>query len=418
MSDRFVIVGGQRLAGEVCLPGAKNAALPILAASLLAGAPVTILDFPVLTDTELMLELLERLGCRISRSKGSAWVDSADASSWVLPEEITSRMRASVFMLGPLLARFGRAEMTQPGGCQIGKRPVDYHLQALEEMGTQVVTTPDGHIDCRADRLCGCDLRLPYPSVGATENLMMAAVLAEGTTVIENAAREPEVMDLQAFLNELGGQVSGGGTSTLVIQGVPRLYGTSHRVIPDRIVAGSLLAAAAATRGEVTLTHANPSHLWEPLRALRHAGCYIEVYGDRLSLRADTLRSLGHIRTGPFPAFPTDLQASFCAAACTARGITQVEETVFENRFHHLSELEKMGAEIAVHEDTAWITGTPFLHGTEVTAQDLRGGMALVTAALAAEGETTVYGASHIDRGYQTLDNVLCSLGASILRMQ
>jgi len=413
--EEMIIRGGQRLCGTVRVPGAKNAALPIMAACILTQAPVTLLDVPDLLDTRRMEEILRSLGCEVVRCGSTLFVDAGEACRWVLPDALTSLMRASVFLLGPLLARFGHAEMIQPGGCPIGARPVDYHLRALEEMGAHVDVSRDGKIVCSCDELCGCELRLPYPSVGATENLMMAAVTARGITVIENAAREPEIMDLQAFLNELGADITGAGTSRIVVQGVESLCGSTHRIISDRIVAGSLLAAVAATRGEITLLNCCPHHLQEPVRILRQAGCYIRAEDENLWLRADTLRGLGSIRTGPYPAFPTDLQAPFCALACTAQGETQMVETVFENRFHHLGELQRMGACVEIVENRAYLSGAP-LHAATVMACDLRGGMALVTAALAARGESRIRGLHHIDRGYQSVDNDISALGAQLYR--
>ena len=410
----FLLSGGTRLCGELEVGCAKNAVLPILAAAMLTDAPVTVEDCPDLVDARNMLSILETLGCRVEARGRDVLLDASRAESHEMPENLSKRLRSSIFMLGPLIARFGRARVSYPGGCEIGQRPIDLHLKGLRALGV-TIREAHGMIECDGARLRGADVYLDFPSVGATENVMMAAVLARGRTTIHNAAREPEIRDLQAFINALGGKIRGGGTDRVTIEGVRSLGGARYRPLPDRIVAGTLLAAAAATRGEVLLRRVCPGDLGAVLDKLRQAGCAVETEETRIFLRARALRPF-EISTQPFPGFPTDLQAQFMALACAVEGASVIVENVFENRFAHAAQLRRMGADIFLSGRLAVVRGGR-LYGAEVQASDLRGGAALVIAALAAEGESRVENVELIDRGYEALETMLAALGANIRRI-
>ena len=410
----FLVKGGRRLCGEMEVACAKNAVLPILAAAMLTDEPVTIEDCPNLLDARNMLSILETLGCRVEARGKNVVLDASRAESHEMPEQLSKRLRSSIFMLGPLIGRFRRARVSYPGGCEIGQRPIDLHLKGLRALGVQI-REAHGMIECDGARLRGADVYLDFPSVGATENVMMAAVLARGKTTIHNAAREPEIRDLQNFINALGGRVHGGGSDRVVIEGVKALGGARYRPLPDRIVAGTLLAAAAATRGEVHLRRACPGDLGAVLDKLRQAGCEVESGETEIFLRARTLRPF-EVSTQPFPGFPTDLQAQFMALACAVEGASVIVENVFENRFAHAAQLRRMGADIFLSGRLAVVRGGK-LYGADVQAGDLRGGAALVIAALAAEGESRVENVELIDRGYESLENMLAALGASVQRI-
>ena len=412
--NMFLLSGGTRLCGELEVGCAKNAVLPILAAAMLTDAPVTVEDCPDLVDARNMLSILETLGCRVEARGRDVLLDASRAESHEMPENLSKRLRSSIFMLGPLIARFGRARVSYPGGCEIGQRPIDLHLKGLRALGV-TIREAHGMIECDGARLRGADVYLDFPSVGATENVMMAAVLARGRTTIHNAAREPEIRDLQAFINALGGKIRGGGTDRVTIEGVRSLGGARYRPLPDRIVAGTLLAAAAATRGEVLLRRVCPGDLGAVLDKLRQAGCAVETEETRIFLRARALRPF-EISTQPFPGFPTDLQAQFMALACAVEGASVIVENVFENRFAHAAQLRRMGADIFLSGRLAVVRGGR-LYGAEVQASDLRGGAALVIAALAAEGESRVENVELIDRGYEALETMLAALGANIRRI-
>ena len=410
----FLVSGGRRLCGELEVGCAKNAVLPILAAAMLTDTPVTVEDCPDLVDARNMLSILGSLGCRVERRGRDVLLDASRAESHEMPENLSKRLRSSIFMLGPLVARFGRARVSYPGGCEIGQRPIDLHLKGLRALGVQIRET-HGMIECDGARLRGADVYLDFPSVGATENVMMAAVLARGRTTIHNAAREPEIRDLQNFINALGGKVRGGGTDCVTVEGVRSLGGARYRPLPDRIVAGTLLAAAAVTRGEVFLRRVCPGDLGAVLDKLRQAGCAVEAEEETIFLRARTLKPF-EVSTQPFPGFPTDLQAQFMALACAAEGASVIVENVFENRFAHAAQLRRMGADIFLSGRLAVVRGGR-LYGAEVQAGDLRGGAALVIAALAAEGESRVENVELIDRGYEHLEDMLAALGANIRRI-
>ncbi|MBB6677317.1 UDP-N-acetylglucosamine 1-carboxyvinyltransferase [Cohnella lubricantis] len=415
--DKLVIEGGKPLSGTIRIHGAKNAALPILAASMLAEEAVTIRNVPRLLDIEVMLHILQDLGCKTNQTDDQVTVDSSKAFSSHVPEHLMRQMRSSVFLMGPLLARFGEVEVYQPGGCAIGERKIDLHLRGLQALGAELRET-GSRIVCTAKQLVGAEIILDFPSVGATENIMLAAVLAKGRTTIVGAAREPEIQDLQRFLNEMGGQVRGAGTDTIIIDGVPSLSGCEFDIIPDRIVTGTVMVAAAATRGSVTLEGTQPGHLTSLIHVLRRAGVHIEVENGIMRVGASARpRAVDRVVTSPYPAFPTDLQAQLMILLSLADGVSVVKETVFEGRFKHVEELCRMGANIRLDLNTAFIRGVPKLYGSTVEATDLRAGAALVIAGLAAHGTTIVEHVHHIDRGYDRIEGMFASLGADIVRL-
>jgi UDP-N-acetylglucosamine 1-carboxyvinyltransferase len=414
--DNLVIEGGQPLSGTIRIHGAKNAALPILAASLLAEGQVKIRNVPRLLDIEVMLDILRDLGCKALHEDTVVTVEPASAASSHIPETLMRKMRSSVFLMGPLLARFGEAQLYQPGGCAIGERKIDLHLRGLAALGAEI-QEKGSRIVCKARKLRGAEVILDFPSVGATENIMMAAVLAHGRTTIIGAAREPEIQDLQRFLNEMGANVNGAGTDTLVIHGVTSLRGCDFEVIPDRIVTGTVMVAAAATRGDVTLENTDPGHLTSLIHVLRRAGVQIEVGNDIMNVSASKRPlAVERIVTSPYPAFPTDLQAQVMTLLALADGVSVIKETIFEGRFKHVDELCRMGADIRVDLNHAFIRGVPQLYGTTVEATDLRAGAALVIAGLAAQGRTVVEQVHHIDRGYDRIEQMFRQIGGNIIR--
>lgn len=414
--DNLVIEGGQPLSGTIRIHGAKNAALPILAASLLAEGKVTIRNVPRLLDIEVMLDILRDLGCKARHQDAVVTVETAVATSSHIPETLMRKMRSSVFLMGPLLARFGEVQLYQPGGCAIGERKIDLHLRGLAALGAKI-EEKGNRIVCSARKLKGAEISLDFPSVGATENIMMAAVLAEGQTTIIGAAREPEIQDLQLFLNRMGAKVQGAGTDTLTIVGVNSLNGCEFEVIPDRIVTGTVMVAAAATRGEVTLENTQPGHLTSLIHVLRRAGVQIEAGNDIMKISASkrTL-AVDRIVTSPYPAFPTDLQAQVMTLLALSDGVSVIKETIFEGRFKHVEELCRMGADIRVDLNNAFIRGVPQLYGATVEATDLRAGAALVIAGLAAQGRTVVEHVHHIDRGYDRIEDMFRQIGGNITR--
>lgn len=414
--EKLVIEGGRSLHGAVRIEGAKNAALPILAAAILAEGKVSIGNVPDLLDIHVMLDILRSLGAEATLAGRVVTVDAANVGTSEIPEELMSKMRSSIFLMGPLLARFGEVTIYQPGGCAIGERKIDLHLNGLKALGAEI-TEFDNKIVCRTKKLKGADIVLDFPSVGATENLMMAAATAEGITTITNAAREPEIADLQLFLNRMGAKIIGAGTDTITIQGVDRLFPCEHQVISDRIVAGTLMVAAAATRGNVTLEGVVPGHLTSVIHALRRAGVQITINDDIMNIvGASRPRSVERIVTSPYPSFPTDLQAQMMVLLSLADGMSIVKETVFEGRFKHVNELSVMGADIRVDLNCAFIRGVPRLYGATVEATDLRAGAALVIAGLAGHGRTVVEQIHHIDRGYESIETTFRHLGARIER--
>jgi UDP-N-acetylglucosamine 1-carboxyvinyltransferase len=415
--DKLAITGGARLDGEVQISGAKNAALPILAATILTDQRVALGHVPHLRDVTTMIELLSRMGVRLTAHEDTCVeVDAAELHDCYAPYELVKTMRASILVLGPLLSRFGRAEVSLPGGCAIGARPVDLHVSALQAMGARV-EIEDGYIKAEVDRLRGAHILFDKVTVTGTENLMMAATLAEGETVLENAAREPEVVDLANFLCGMGAQIDGIGSNRIVVQGVERLSGTEYDVSPDRIEAGTFLVAAAITGGRVRLLRVEPGDIEAVLAKLRDAGALIETGPDWVELRMDGRRPISvDISTAPYPGFPTDMQAQFMALNAVADGVGAVTENIFENRFMHVSELQRMGADIRLEGSTAIVQGIERLHAAPVMATDLRASAGLVLAALVADGETVVDRIYHIDRGYERIEDKLQRIGADIRR--
>ena len=412
------IQGGTPLTGEVKISGAKNAALPILAATLLVDGPVTVGNVPHLHDVTTTNELLGRMGVSVTiDERMRVTVDASSITDLVAPYELVKTMRASILVLGPLLARFGRADVSLPGGCAIGARPVNLHVTGLQQLGADI-RIENGYIKARAARLKGARLVLDTVTVTGTENLMMAATLAEGTTHIENAAREPEVVDLANFLNVMGAQVSGAGTDTITIEGVTRLHGGHYEVLPDRIEAGTFLVAGAITRGRVRVRNAVPHHLEAVLAKLAEAG--VEVTTGENWIEIDTHGERPRavdIRTAPHPGFPTDMQAQFAALNTVADGVATITETIFENRFMHMLEMRRLGADIRIEGNTAIVRGVPRLTAAPVMATDLRASASLVLAGLVADGRTQVERIYHIDRGYECIEEKLGALGAQIRRV-
>jgi UDP-N-acetylglucosamine 1-carboxyvinyltransferase len=415
--DKLVIEGGVPLSGEVRVSGAKNATLPILCASLLTTEPLVVTNVPHLRDVTTMLTLLGELGVAISVDERlGVELNAARIGAPVAPYELVRTMRASVLVLGPLAARCGEARVSLPGGCAIGLRPIDQHIKGLQAMGAEIAIE-HGYIAARAKRLRGVRICLDLVTVTGTENLMMAATLAAGTTVIENAAREPEVVDLANCLTAMGARIRGAGSDVITIEGVERLHGTHYAVMPDRIETGTFLVAAAATGGQVRLRDARPDVLDAVLDKLREAGTHITIGPDWIALGANGTLSAVNVRTAPYPAFPTDMQAQFLALNSVARGTARVTETVFENRFMHVQELKRLGADIEVEGNTAVVKGVAKLDGASVMATDLRASASLVLGGLIASGKTTVDRVYHLDRGYERIEEKLSRLGARIRRV-
>ncbi len=416
--SNWIIRGGAVLCGTVPAQGSKNATLPILAATLLVEEPVRLLNCPAIRDADNMLRILESLGCTVKRENGALLIDSRTANSFVLPTALSGELRSSIFLLGSVLARFSEAEAPYPGGCEIGNRPIDLHLMGLKRLNA-TISEYGGRIHCRANPLKGAVVDLDYPSVGATENIMLAAARAEGQTTIRNAACEPEIADLQRFLCACGFRVRGAGTPTVVIDGVQKGHGAEFRVMPDRIAAGTYLIAAAMTGGDLTVTGLDPEPVDTLLHKLSACGCLVDRKTDSVRVKAaGRPKAVGFTETRPYPGFPTDLQPQFFALLSRAEGTSVVTENVFESRFRHAQELKKMGAENRILDRTAIITGVPRLHGATVTAHDLRGGAALALAGLFAEGETEILHAERIERGYERMDRVIASLGGTVIRKE
>lgn len=414
--ENLIISGGIRLEGKTRLQGSKNSSLPILAACAAVNGISVIHNCPRITDVDIAVAILERLGCRVSREGGTVTVDSGDINCSAIPEELMSEMRSSIIFLGALLARFGRGNATLPGGCEIGLRPIDMHIAAFRSMGV-VIEESGGSMECTAPNgLAPCRISLSFPSVGATENIMLASLAAKGETVITNAAREPEIKDLADFLNECGAKIIGAGQSVIRIYGGRRLTGAEHRVIPDRIVASTYMAYAAVTGGRAVVTEVEREHLAPVIPVFECCGCKIDFANGEMSVTAPKrAERIKYLRTMPYPGFPTDSQALVTAVAATARGTSVISERVFENRFRHVPELIKMGADIRVEDScVAVVEGVPSLHGAKVTASDLRGGSALIAAALGARGESVIDGVRHVLRGCEDVCGNLSRLGADI----
>jgi UDP-N-acetylglucosamine 1-carboxyvinyltransferase len=415
--DKLLIAGGTPLRGEVRVSGAKNAALPIMCAALLAAEPLRLTNVPQLQDVRTMLRLLEQMGVAAARDGDRADLDAARLDKPLAPYELVRTMRASILVLGPLLARCGYARVSLPGGCAIGLRPVDQHVKGLEALGAEI-RVEQGYIDARAGRLKGARHAMELVTVTGTENLMMAASLADGTTVLENAAREPEVVDLANCLNAMGARIRGAGTDVITIEGVARLSGASHRIMPDRIETGTFLVAAAATGGTVTLHDTQADLLDAVIDKLRESGAAVEAANGLVRLEMRGRPTSVSVRTAPYPGFPTDMQAQLMALDAIADGTATVTETIFENRFMHALELARLGADIETSGNTAIVRGVPRLQGATVMATDLRASASLVIAGLVAQGETVIDRIYHLDRGYERIEEKLSALGARIRRIR
>jgi UDP-N-acetylglucosamine 1-carboxyvinyltransferase len=415
--DKLLIEGGFPLQGEAVVSGAKNAALPLLTAALLTAEPVTFTNVPALNDVSTMLRLLAQMGVKVERQGDTVTMDASGLDRPVAPYEMVKTMRASILVLGPLVARMGEARVSLPGGCAIGARPVDQHINGLQAMGAQI-SVEQGYVHAQCSRLSGARLFTDMVTVTGTENLMMAGCLAAGDTVIENAAREPEVVDLANCLVAMGAQISGAGTDVIRIRGVERLHGTQHRIMPDRIETGTYLCAAAATGGDIRLTGTSAAYLDVVIDKLMDAGCEITAERDAIRLKAPERLTSVSLRTAPYPAFPTDMQAQFMAINVVADGTAIIRETIFENRYMHAVELIRLGADIRIDGNTAVVKGVATLDGATVMATDLRASASLVIAGLAAKGETLVDRIYHLDRGYEGLDRKLTALGARVRRVK
>ena len=416
--DKLLIQGGTPLSGEVAMSGAKNAALPILCACLLTADPLHLKNVPHLNDISTMLRLIGQMGVEVTMDGNDGLIlDSHGLNNPTAPYDMVKTMRASILVLGPLLARCGEAKVSLPGGCAIGARPVDQHIKGLQAMGAEI-HVENGYVHAHATRLHGARIVTDMVTVTGTENLMMAAVLADGETIIENAAREPEVVDLANCLIAMGAKISGAGTDSIRILGVKRLHGATHSIMPDRIETGTYLCAAAATGGSVRLTQTSATYLDSVIGKLQESGCTITTEADAIMLQApQRLKAVG-IRTEPYPAFPTDMQAQFMAINCVAEGSAVIRETIFENRFMHAVELIRLGADIKIDGNTALVTGLPYLDGATVMATDLRASASLVIAGLVAKGETLIERIYHLDRGYERIEEKLIKLGASVKRVR
>lgn len=418
--DKLIIEGGVKLNGEITISGAKNAALPILCASLLAETPLTLTNLPALKDVATTLHLLDTMGIKVDRQGSTVILDASDVASFEATYEMVKTMRASILVLGPLLARFGTARVSLPGGCAIGSRPVDLHIKGLQAMGAAIHIT-HGYIQASTlhlpnRRLQGAKYYMDLVTVTGTENLMMAASLAEGITILENAAKEPEVVDLAECLNKMGAKIKGAGTDTISIEGVNRLIGATHDIVCDRIEAGTYMVAAAMTGGSVILNKARPELLEAVIEKLREAGAEVSHTMNTISVKSNGKLKAVNIRTAPHPAFPTDMQAQFMAMNTIADGVSTTVETIFENRYMHVQELQRMGADINVEGNTALVKGVSKLEGANVMATDLRASAGLVLAGLVADGETVIDRIYHLDRGYEVLEEKLTQLGARVRR--
>ncbi len=415
----FVICGRNKIEGEIDVQGAKNAVLPILAATVLNGGKNVIYNCPALRDVRITVEVLKNLGCKVTKEGKTLVVDSGEMSNCTIPDDLMRQMRSSIIFLGAIIARCKKAVVSMPGGCEIGNRPIDLHLKALKQLGIKI-TEAHGYINCEADKLCGASIHLDFPSVGATENIMLAACMADGITTITNAAREPEIVDLELFLNRMGAKISGSGSNVIRIDGVKKLYGVEHTIIPDRIAAATYLSCAAATGGNVILKHVRSSHMDAMNAVLKEMGCTLHDEKTRLILSApkNRLRAVKRIVTMPYPGFPTDIQSPFMALSAIAGGTGVFVENIFENRFQHVEELVRMGADIKVDGRIAVVRGVDILSGARVIAKELRGGAALIVAALAADGTSVIENTKFIDRGYENIEKYLSACGANIKRKE
>lgn len=411
--ENYIIEGGRKLEGEVVISGAKNAALPIIAATILNPEQSEIENCPNIHDVRIMLNILEILGCKVHKDNSKIVIDTSTITGYEIPENLMHEMRSSVILVGALLARKKKCVFTYPGGCEIGARPINMHLEGFKQLGVEM-KEEYGRITCSCEKLKGADITLDFPSVGATENIMLASSMAEGVTYIRNVAREPEIKDLQDFLNGMGADIKGAGSNTIVVKGVKKFHHSVHKVIPDRIEAGTYLCMAAATHGNVLLKNVNPEHISSIVHKLRQMGAKVDVRPREVGIYTSRPLIATNIKTMPYPGFPTDMQSQFVALLSIARGTSIVVENIFENRFKYVNELLRMGANITVEGRTAIIQGVPYLKGAPLEVKDLRGGAALVLAGLMAEGESKITGIHYLERGYENLVEKLQILGAKI----
>ena len=409
----YIIEGGKKLEGEVHISGSKNASLPIIAATMLNKGISKLYNVPEIHDTKMMFEILKKLGCTVKKNNKKIIIDSSKAEGYKIPEELMRQMRSSVVLAGAILGRHKKAEFSYPGGCDIGARPIDLHLKSFEKLGI-LISENYGNISCKCDTIDNAKIDLDFPSVGATENIMLASTLGEGTTIITNAAREPEIIDLQNFLNRMGAQISGAGTNIIQIKGVKKLKDVSYNIMPDRIEAGTYLCAGAITGGKIKITNIVSEHLTPIINKLEEAGCSLNVQKDNIELIVPKRVKAVDLKTMPYPGFPTDMQSVFVSLLTTAKGTSIVVENIFENRYKFVPELSRMGAKITVEGKAAIIKGVRKIHAANVKATDLRGGAALVLEALVAKGETKIENIQYILRGYEKLDDKLKKLGAKI----
>lgn len=412
----YIIEGGKRLKGETFVSGSKNASLPILAASILNRGITKLYNVPDIHDTAVMIEILKYLGCKVKKNKNKVIIDSRNITKYEIPENLMHQMRSSVIIAGAILGRYKKVTFSYPGGCDIGSRPIDLHLKGFEKLGIKI-NKSFGKIVCETEEIIPAEINLDFPSVGATENIMLAAVLTKGKTTIINAAMEPEIVDLQIFLNRMGAKIVGAGSNIIKIDGIDKLKDVSYNIMPDRIEAGTLLCSAAITGGEIDLKKVKIDHLAPIIDKLTEMGCKIQIKNDTINLKAPKRLKSTDIKTMPYPGFPTDMQAIFGVVLCTACGTSVITENIFENRFKYLSELQKMGAKVKIEGKNAIIKGIKKLYGSKVTATDLRGGASMVLAGLAAKGTTKVDNIEYILRGYEKLEEKLKSLGAEIYKI-
>lgn len=409
----YVIEGGKKLEGEVRISGSKNSSLPIIAATILNGGVSKLYNVPKIHDTQMMFEILKELGCEVKKSSNKVVIDSSKLNKYEISENLMREMRSSVILAGALVGKVHKALFSYPGGCDIGTRPIDLHMKGFEKLGIKI-NENYGNISCTCDRIESAKIDLDFPSVGATENIILASCLAEGTTIISNAAMEPEIVDLQNFLNKMGANISGAGTNIIEIKGVKKLKDVSYNIMPDRIEAGTYLCAGAITGGNIKLIDVDPEHVIPAITKLEEAGCTIDVKATTIELKAPKRLKPIDIKTMPYPGFPTDMQSIFTAITTTAKGTSIIIENIFENRYKYVQELVRMGAKVTIEGRTAVVKGTRKLHGASVKATDLRGGAAMVIGGLAAKGKTTVNEIKYILRGYEDFDKKLRNLGAKI----